>query len=81
MDEAADITAAPFKIEHHIADALAGAVIGVATSAAGLEYRKALRIGELGRVRAGAGGEQWRMLEQPDAFAACRERMARRARS
>jgi len=31
--------------------------------------REAERVAELGRVGAGAGGEQWRMLEQPDAFA------------
>ena len=57
------------EVEHQIADALARAVIGVAAAAAGLVDREAERIEQLGRVGAGAGGEQGRMLEQPDAFA------------
>ena len=69
MDEAADVLPALFEVEHHIADALAGAVIGVAAAAAGLVDREIQRIEQLGRVGAGAGGEQRRMLEQPDAFA------------
>ena len=40
MDEAADVLPALFEVEHHIADALAGAVIGVAAAAAGLVDRE-----------------------------------------
>ena len=69
MDQPADVAAAAFEVEHQIADPLAGAVIGVAAAAAGLVDREAGRIEQLGRVGAGAGGEQGRMLEQPDAFA------------
>ena len=57
------------EVEHHIADALARAVIGVAPAAPGLVDREAERVDQLGRVGAGAGGEQGRMFEQPDAFA------------
>ena len=69
MDEAADVLPALFEVEHHIADALAGAVIGVAAAAAASKTGKSERIDQLGRVGAGPGGEQRRMLEQPDAFA------------
>ena len=58
MDEAADVLSAFFEVEHHIADALARAVIGVAAAATGFVDREAERIEELGRVGAGAGGEQ-----------------------
>ena len=53
----------------HIADALAGPVIGVAPAAPGRVDREALRIEQLGRVGAGAGGVERRMLEQPDQLA------------
>ena len=69
MDEAADVLPALFEVEHHVADPLARAVIGVAAAAAGFVDRKAERIAELGGVGAGAGGEQGRVLEQPDALA------------
>ena len=58
MDEAADVLPAFFEVEHHIADALAGAVIGVASATAGFVDREIERIGELGGVGAGAGREQ-----------------------
>ena len=68
MDETADVAAAPFEVEHQVADPLAGAMIGVAAAAACLVDREAQRIEQLGGVGAGAGSEQGRMLEQPDAF-------------
>ena len=69
VDEAADVLPPPFEVEHHVADPLAGPVIGVATAASRLVDGESLRIGELGRIRAGAGGEQRRVLEQPHTFA------------
>ena len=78
MDEAADVFAALFEVEHDVADALAGAVIGIAPAAAGIEHRQAERVDELGRVGAGARGEQRRVLEQPDAARALRLRGSRR---
>src|SRR5439155_21150548 len=65
MDEAADILAALLQVEHNVANALAGTMIGIASAAPGNIDRKALRIGQLGRVRAGACGVERRMLQQP----------------
>ena len=81
MDEAADVLPALFEVEHHIADPLAGPVIGVAAAAAGLVHREILRVEQLGGIGAGAGGEQGRVLEQPDAFARGARRGSRAARS
>src|SRR6476469_2330430 len=63
MNEAADVLSALFEVEHHIADALTGTVIGVAAAAAGLEHGDILGVQKLGGVGAGAGGEQGGMLE------------------
>ena len=49
----------------HIGDALARPVIGVLPAAAGLEHRQPVRIEQVGGVRAGPGGVERRMLEQP----------------
>ena len=70
MNEAADVLSALVEVEHDIADPLPRPVVGVTAAAAGLEHRKAERIDELGRVGAGPGGEQRRVLEQPHAFGA-----------
>ena len=40
VDEAADVLATPFEVEHHITDPLAGAVIGVPAAAAGFVDRE-----------------------------------------
>src|SRR4051812_33616983 len=68
MDEAADVLPALLQVEHYVADALPGPVVGVAAATARFEHREIPRIGKLGRIRAGPGGKQRRMLEQPDAL-------------
>src|SRR4029077_9839904 len=52
----------PIKIEHHIGNALAGAVIGVLPAAAALVDRQALWIEQVRGARAGAGGVERRVL-------------------
>ena len=43
VDESADVAAAPVEVDQHIADALAGAVIGVAAAAPGRVDRESPR--------------------------------------
>ena len=69
VDVAAQVAAAPLEVEQNVGHPLAGPMIGEATAAAGLEHREAVRIEELGRVGAGAGGIKRRVLEQPDELA------------
>src|SRR5205085_4070973 len=77
MDKAADVAPALFEVEHHVADALPRAVIGVSAAASRLENREVERIHQLGGIRAGARREQRRMLKEPYAFA-CRAGADRR---
>src|SRR3546814_17745566 len=65
MDEPAHVAAAHVEVEHHIADTLARTVIGVAAAPPRLVNGKPLGVEQLGRVRAGAGGVEGRMLEKP----------------
>jgi hypothetical protein len=65
-DEASDIVVAPLQVEHHVGDALAGAMIGVSAAAAGFVDRKALRRQQFGGVGAGPGGVYGGMFEQPN---------------
>ena len=60
--------AALLKVEHDVADALAGAVIGVPAAASRRRRRETRLVEQFGGVGAGAGGEQRRVFEQPDAF-------------
>ena len=61
---------APVEIEHHIGHPLARPVIGELAAAAGLVHRKT-RFDEVLRLRAGSGGvERW-VLEQPDQLGRC----------
>src|SRR3954447_524131 len=69
MHEAANVLASFFEVEKHVADTLAGAVIGVATAAARVVDWKVQRIEQLGRIGTGPRGEQRRMLEQPHELA------------
>ena len=64
-DEAAQVRPAPPEINHHIADALAGAMIGHLAAAAALVNREA-GVQDVGEVGAGAGGIKRRVLDQPD---------------
>src|SRR5262249_16233870 len=68
LNIAPDIPPAPVEIELDIADALAGAVIGIAPAASAAMHREA-RVEQLVRLRAGACGIERRMLEQPDPLA------------
>ena len=77
-DEAAHVRRAALEIEHDIADALAGTVIGELAAAAGDVHRKA-RLDQLLRPRRGAGGIKRRMFEEPDEFARLALRNRRRA--
>ena len=65
---ATHIAAALFEIEHHIADALSGSVIGELATASGLEHGKAC-VEQIAVLRARAGGVDGRMLHEPDEFA------------
>src|SRR5688572_8260311 len=66
MDESPHVPAPALEVELDVDHALARAVIGVSPAAAGGVDRQALRVEQLGRVGAGAGGVEGRMLEQPD---------------
>jgi hypothetical protein len=68
VDKAADILPAPGEVEHHVNDALAGAVIGIAPAAAGAKHRQSAGIEQLLGAGAGAACVKRRMLEQPDKF-------------
>ena len=68
VDVAPHVAPAFVQVELDIADPLTGAVIGVAPAAPGLVDGKA-RIDQLGRIGAGAGGVERRVLEQPDPLA------------
>ncbi len=68
VDQPAHVAAPAIEVQHEVADALAGAVIGVAAAAARIVNREARRVEQLCRIGAGASGEERRMLEQPDAF-------------
>ena len=57
------------QVEHDIAGALAGAVIGPLPAAPGAERGKAGRVGQFARLGRGAGGVQRRMLDQPHQLA------------
>ena len=63
---AAHIAVAAGEIEHDIGDALPGSVIGIAAAAAGPVHRQALRVEQVFVARAGPGGVERRVLEQPD---------------
>ena len=65
MDKAPHVFAAFIKVEHDVAHTLPRSVVGVAPAAPCLHHVKT-RIGELGRIRAGAGCVNGGMLEQPD---------------
>ena len=67
-DVAAHVAAAPLEIEHEVDDALAGPVIGELPAASGVEHGKA-PVEEILRPRAGAGGVEGRVLEEPDELA------------
>ena len=66
-NEAAHVGRAALEIEHDIADALAGTVIGELPAAAGRIHGKA-RVEELVRPGGGAGCVEGRVLEQPNQF-------------
>jgi hypothetical protein len=66
-DEAAHVRHPALEVEHHIGDALAGAVIGELPAAPDRMHREA-RVGEVLRPGAGAGGIERRVLQQPDEF-------------
>ena len=67
-DEAAHVRRAALEIEHDIADALAGTVIGELPAAAGGVHGKA-RLDQLLRPGGGAGRVEGRVLDQPNQFA------------
>ena len=64
-DEGAHVGLAPVEVEHDVGHALAGAVVGELAAAADVVHRKA-RLDQLRRLRAGTGGVERRMLQQPD---------------
>ena len=66
---AAHILPAAAQIQHDIGDPLAGPVIGITAPPSGAMNRQALRLEQLLVARAGPGGEERWMLEQPDQFA------------
>ena len=68
-DIAAQVGPAALQVEHDIADPLARPVIGVLAAAPGGEDREAVRRQQIGRLGAGAGGVERRVLEQPDQLA------------
>ncbi len=78
-DETAHIRRAPLQIEHHVADALAGAVIGELAAAAGAVDRKT-RLDQLLRPGGRAGRVKGRVLQQPNQLARLAARNRRRAR-
>ncbi len=63
---AAHVAAAAIEIEQHIGDALTRAVIGVLPASAALVDREALRLEQVLGARAGAGGVERRVFEEPD---------------
>ena len=54
------------KVEHDIGDALPRPVIGPAAAAAGAVDRQTARVEQFLVARAGAGGIERRVLEEPD---------------
>src|SRR6516164_8504707 len=62
---AAHIAIAAVEIEHDIGNALPGSVIGVAAAAAGPVHRQESRVEQVFLARAGPGGVERRVLEEP----------------
>ena len=78
-DEGAHVAAAAAQVEHHVGDALAGPVIGELAAAPAAVDGQALRIEQVLGPRAGAGGVERRVLEQPDELGRAPVRDRRRA--
>src|SRR5690242_2843252 len=65
-DEAAHVAGAVLQVEQHIGHALAGPVIGVLPAAARSMNRERSGLEQVRVARAGAGGVERRMLQEPD---------------
>ncbi len=65
LDETADIAFTLSQIKQHIADPLSRPMIGVASAATGFDHFEA-RVEQLARHRAGPGGVDRWVFEQPD---------------
>ena len=66
-DEGSHVAPARSKVEHDIGHALARAVIGEAPAAPALEHGEPVGRKQLARRGTGAGGVDWRMLQEPHA--------------
>src|SRR5262249_49431658 len=69
VDEGAYVGPAGAHVEHHVADPLAGAVIGELAATAGTVHGKSSGLEEICCLCAGAGGVERGMLEEPDELA------------
>ena len=68
---AAYVASPSLQIEHDIGDALPRSVIGVLPAAAGAMHRQARRVEQILRPRAGPGGVERRVLQQPHQLSRC----------
>src|SRR6185312_1267999 len=66
LDIAPEVGAAALQVQHDVADALPGSMIGILPAPARAVHWEEPGVHQVGRLGAGAGGVERRVLEQPD---------------